>query len=485
MAEENLRNKTLKGVGWTATQSVVSHGVGFVIGIILARLLSPEAYGMVGMVMVVQAILGIFVDGNFGASLIRKPTVTEEDYNTMFWMTVGMSIVAYAVLFATAPFLSRFFNAELTSLARVLGLTMVIGSLSATQGAKMTKEINFKPFTYSQVISSILGGIAGVVCAFCGLGVWALVVQNMLASILSVSYLFIVSPWKPSFSFSAESAKYMWGFGWRLTLTNLIGAIWNRIYVLVVGKFYALEALGQYSRARSYAELLSVNLTNVVERVSYPALSNIQEDSKHMISVYRRMIKVTMFVTTVSLFFLAAIAKPFIVCLIGEKWLDAAQYLPYICIAVSLYPLWAVNKSMLKIVGRPDLYMRVFILSKLLDVGPILIGIFYGIMPMLIAVIFARIGAFFIYTYYVGREVEYSTKMQMADVMPSYIVAMCVAVSVYFLKFLPLSPFIILPIQLTLGVTTFFIICEIFKPYEYIELKNILLEVSKKYIVRT
>ena len=485
MAEENLRNKTLKGVGWTATQSVVSHGVGFVIGIILARLLSPEAYGMVGMVMVVQAILGIFVDGNFGASLIRKPTVTEEDYNTMFWMTVGMSIVAYAVLFATAPFLSRFFNAELTSLARVLGLTMVIGSLSATQGAKMTKEINFKPFTYSQVISSILGGIAGVVCAFCGLGVWALVVQNMLASILSVSYLFIVSPWKPSFSFSAESAKYMWGFGWRLTLTNLIGAIWNRIYVLVVGKFYALEALGQYSRARSYAELLSVNLTNVVERVSYPALSNIQEDSKHMISVYRRMIKVTMFVTTVSLFFLAAIAKPFIVCLIGEKWLDAAQYLPYICIAVSLYPLWAVNKSMLKIVGRPDLYMRVFILSKLLDVGPILIGIFYGIMPMLIAVIFARIGAFFIYTYYVGREVEYSTKMQMADVIPSYIVAMCVAVSVYFLKFLPLSPFIILPIQLTLGVTTFFIICEIFKPYEYIELKNILLEVSKKYIVRT
>ena len=485
MAEENLRNKTLKGVGWTATQSVVSHGVGFIIGIILARLLSPEAYGMVGMVMVVQAILGIFVDGNFGASLIRKPTVTEEDYNTMFWMTVGMSIVAYAVLFATAPFLSRFFNAELTSLARVLGLTMVIGSLSATQGAKMTKEINFKPFTYSQVISSILGGIAGVVCAFCGLGVWALVVQNMLASILSVSYLCTVSPWKPSFSFSVESAKYMWGFGWRLTLSNLIGAIWTRIYVLVVGKFYALEALGQYTRARSYAELLSVNLTNVVERVSYPALSNIQEDSKHMISVYRRMIKVTMFVTTVSLFFLAAIAKPFIVCLIGEKWLDAARYLPYICIAVSLYPLWAVNKSMLKIVGRPDLYMRVFILSKLLDVGPILIGIFYGIMPMLIAVIFARIVAFFIYTYYVGREVEYSTKMQMADVMPSYIVAMCVAVSVYFLKFLPLSPFIILPIQLTLGVTTFFIICEIFKPYEYIELKNILLEVSKKYIVRT
>lgn len=485
MVEENLRNKTLKGVGWTAAQSIVSHGVGFIIGIILARLLSPEAYGMVGMVMVVQAILGIFVDGNFGTSLIRKPTVTEEDYNTMFWMTVGMSIVAYAVLFATAPFLSRFFNAELTSLARVLGLTMVIGSLSAAQGTKMTKEINFKPFTYSQVISSILGGIAGVVCAFCGLGVWALVVQNMLASILNVSYLFIVSPWKPSFSFSAESAKYMWGFGWRLTLTNLIGAIWTRIYVLVVGKFYALEALGQYTRARSYAELLSVNLTNVVERVSYPALSNIQEDSKHMISVYRRMIKVTMFVTTVSLFFLAAIAKPFIVCLIGEKWLDAARYLPYICIAVSLYPLWAVNKSMLKIVGRPDLYMRVFILSKLLDVGPILIGIFYGIMPMLIAVIFARIVAFFIYTYYVGREVEYSTKMQMADVMPSYIVAMCVAVSVYFLKFLPLSPFIILPIQLTLGVTTFFIICEIFKPYEYIELKNILLEVSKKYIVRT
>ena len=481
MAEENLRNKTLKGVGWTATQSVVSHGVGFIIGIILARLLSPEAYGMVGMVMVVQAILGIFVDGNFGASLIRKPTVTEEDYNTMFWMTVGMSIVAYAVLFATAPFLSRFFNAELTSLARVLGLTMVIGSLSATQGAKMTKEINFKPFTYSQVISSILGGIAGVVCAFCGLGVWALVVQNLMTSVLSVSYLCIVSPWRPSFSFSTESAKYMWGFGWRLTLTNLIGAIWNRIYVLVVGKFYALEALGQYSRARSYAEMVSVNLTNVVERVSYPTLSNIQENRERMVAVYRRMIKVTMFVTTISLFFLAAIAKPFIICLIGEKWLDAARYLPYICMAVSLFPLWAVNKSMLKIIGRPDLYMRVFIVSKSLDIGPILLGIFYGIMPMLVGMIFARIVAFFIYTYYVGREVEYSTRMQMIDVAPSYIIAMCVAVSVYFFKFLPLSDFVILPIQLLTGAVTFFAICEIFKPYEYNELKSIVIQTYHKY----
>ncbi len=479
--EDNLRNKTLKGVGWTAAQSVVSHGVGFVIGIILARLLSPEAYGMVGMVMVVQAILGIFVDGNFGASLIRKPKVTEEDYNTMFWMTLGMSLAAYTLLFVFAPLLSTFFNAELTSLARVLGLTMVIGSLSAAQGAKMTKEINFKPFTYSQVISSVLGGIAGVICAFCGLGVWALVVQNLLSSVLSVAYLFIISPWKPSFSFSAQSAKYMWGFGWRLTLTNLLGAAWNRIYVLVVGKFYAMEALGQYSRARSYAELLSVNLTNVVERVAYPTLSNIQEEPEHMIAVYRRMIKVTMFVTTISLFFLAAISKPFIICLIGEKWMDAARYLPYICMAVSLFPLWAVNKSMLKIIGRPDLYMRVFILSKSLDVGPILIGIFYGIMPMLISVIFARVAAFFIYTYYVGREVKYSTLMQMKDVAPSYAVAICVALSVYFLKFLPISPFVILPIQLLFGGITFFAICEIFKPIEYKELRSIVLQVYHKY----
>ena len=358
---------------------------------------------------------------------------------------------------------------------------MVIGSLSAAQGAKMTKEINFKPFTYSQVISSVLGGIAGVICAFCGLGVWSLVVQNLLSSVLSVAYLFIISPWKPSFSFSAQSAKYMWGFGWRLTLTNLLGAAWTRIYVLVVGKFYAMEALGQYSRARSYAELLSVNLTNIVERVAYPTLSNIQEEPERMIAVYRRMIKVTMFVTTISLFFLSAIAQPFIVCLIGEKWLDAARYLPYICMAVSLFPLWAVNKSMLKIIGRPDLYMRVFILSKSLDVGPILIGIFYGIMPMLIGVIFARLAAFFIYTYYVGREVKYSTLMQMKDVAPSYAVAICVALSVYFLKFLPISPFVILPIQLLIGGIAFFAICEIFKPIEYKELRSIVLQVYHKY----
>ncbi len=482
MASDNLRNKTLKGVGWTAAQSLVSNGVRFVIGIVLARLLSPEAYGMVGMVMVVQAILGIFVDGNFGASLIRKPNITEDDYNTMFWMTMGMSVGAYTLLFVFAPYLSRFFNAELTSLARVLGLTMVIGSLSAAQGAKMTKEINFKPFTYSQVISSILGGVVGIICAFCGLGVWSLVAQNMLTSILSVSYLFIVCPWKPRLSFSTESAKYMWVFGWRLTLTNLIGAIWTRIYVLVVGKFYAMEALGQYTRARGYAELLSVNLTNVVERVSYPTLSSIQEDPARMIAVYRRMIKVTMFVTTISLFFLAAIAKPFIVCLIGEKWLDAARYLPYICVAVSLFPLWSVNKSMLKIIGRPDLYMRVFIVSKSLDIGPVLLGIFYGIIPMLVGMIFARIAAFFIYTYYVGREVDYSTRMQMRDVTPSYMVAMCVAISVYFFKFLPLSPFVILPVQLITGTVVFFAICEIFKPYEYVELKSIFLQIYHKYI---
>lgn len=481
MAEENLRNKTLKGVGWSAAQSIVGHSVTFVIGIILARLLTPEAYGTVGIAMIVITILNVFIDAGFGAALIRKPQVSEADYNTMFVLTMTMSVLMYLILFISAPYVSSFFDNDVTTLIRALGICLVIGALPVAQATKMNKEINMKPLTYIHVSVGVVGGIVGVICAYCGMGVWALVAQNLTASILSTCMLFIVSPWKPSFEFSMTSARYMWGFGWKILVANVIGKIWYQAYSFVVGKFYSLASLGQYSRAKGYSDFLSSNITNIVERVSYPTLANIQEDEGRMISVYRRMIKLTMFLTVCSLISLGAVSEPFIRVLIGDKWLEAASYLPYLCVLSSFWPLRSMNRTMLKILGRSDLFLNLMLITKALECVPICIGIFVGIKPMILGWMVVVFVAFLLDAYFNGKRLGYTPWMQIKDVLHIYGIALCIALSVYFFKYLPLSPFIILPLQIGVGSIVFFVICELFKPYEYIELKSIAIQTIRKY----
>ena len=265
----------------------------------------------------------------------------------------------------------------------------------------------------------------------------------------------------------------MWGFGWKLMASGLLDRIWTQIYQGVVGKFYNPATLGQYTRSKEYASIFSSNLTSIVQRVSYPVLSQVQNDKNRMVEGYRRIIKATMFVTAVVMIFLAAVAEPLIYCLIGPQWNMAASFLPLICISMSLYPLHAINLNMLQVQARTDIFLYLEIVKKVISVGPILLGIFVGIYWMLIGTIITGIIAFFLNSYYTGKSLHYTSWNQLCDVAPSYGVAFIIALSVFFLKYLPISFWLILPIQITVGIFVGLLLCEHLQLVEYREIKSI------------
>jgi O-antigen/teichoic acid export membrane protein len=480
MSEPSLRNKTIKGTFWSAADAFLGQGITFVVGIVLARLLSPEEYGMIGICLIFTTILNGIVDSGFSNAIIRKKEATNDDYNTMFITNMVVSVVLYALLYFSAPLISSFFQMELTSIVRVIGLVLIINGLSLTQQTNLTKKIDFKTKTKASIVSAILSGAIGIGMAYAGFGVWALVAQLLSKQTVYTIALWILNRWMPNFHFSVESFKYMWGFGWKLLVSGLLDRLWAQMYQVVVGKFYNAATLGQYTRGREYANIFSANITSIVQRVTYPVLAEVQDEKERMVSAYRKVIKVTMFVTCVCIISIGAVAEPLIYCLIGEKWHQAATFLPLICISMSLYPLHAINLNMLQVQGRSDIFLYLEIVKKIIAIGPLCIGIFYDIYWMLIGSIITGFICFFLNSYYTGKKLRYSSWKQLKDVAPSYGVALVIAITVYFLKYLPFNHWVILPMQIIIGVIVFFIVCETTKLSEYLEIKNIALSTINK-----
>lgn len=475
MSEQSLKDKTIKGTIWSAADAFLGQGVTFLVGIVLARILSPDEYGLIGICLIFNTVLNGIVDSGFSNALIRKKEVSDEEYNTMFITNMVISSCLYVLLFLFTPHVSSFFGrVELTPLLRVTGLILIFNALSITQVTILTKRIDFKTKTKASLISAVISGIIGIAMAFCNLGVWALVGQMVSKSLLYTLCLWILNKWIPNFSFSRNSFSYMWGFGWKMLVSGLLNNVWNQLYQVVVGKFYAPITLGHYTRAKEYATIFSGNITSIIERVSFSVLADIQNDKKRMIAAYRKVIKTTMFITCICMLGMGAVAEPLVYCLIGPKWHQAATFLPLICISMSLYPLHAINLNMLKVQGRSDIFLYLEIVKKIIALFPILVGIYIGIYWMLVTTIVTGIISFFLNSFYTGRDLNYSSWLQIKDVAPGFMVALSVAFSVYFLKYIPISYWLILPLQIIVGIVVMIVVCKISKNTEYIELKKML-----------
>ena len=481
MAEQGLKDKTIKGVGWSALDNVAQFGVTFIVSIVLARLLTPDDYGLIGIIGIVTAICNALVNGGFTNALIRKKDVTDADYNTSFITNLGVSTVLYAIVFFASPLIAAFFSREeLVPLLRVLSLGIIIGALALVQQTRLTKRVDFKTQTIITFIASVCSGVIGIIMAYCGCGVWSLVAQSLSSQIIRTLLLWGHNKWIPELRFSSNSFHDLFGFGWKIMFSQLLDTIWKESYQVVVGKFYSPGTLGQYTRSKQFSQLFSPNLTAVIQRVTFPVLSEVQDDKEKMISGYRRIIKTTMFVTAISMFFLGSVSEPLLYCLIGPKWHDAAVYLPLICIAGSLYPLHAINLNMLQVQGRSDLYLILEIIKKIIAIAPLVVGALVGIIPMLYVNVITGIIAFFLNSYYTGKFLGYSSWTQLKDIAPSYGIASIVALSVWFLKYLPLSYWIVLPIQVMIGLLVLLMLCTFFKPQEYIEV----LDIIKSYLTK-
>ena len=472
--EQSLKEKTIKGVGWSAADAFLGHGMTFLVGIVLARLLTPEEYGLIGIVTIFTSVLLGVVDCGFSNALIRKMNVTNEDYCTLFFVNLLISLLMYMVLYICAPLIAVFFERpQLINLARVTGLLLIIQAISIVQNTILSRRLDFKTKTKASFFSAASSGMVGILLAFLGYGVWSIVAQLLSRQIVYSTCLWLYNRWWPKLLISYQSLKYMWGFGWKLLISGLLNRIWGELYQTVVGKCYSPAMLGQYTRSKQYATIFSTNITSIVQNVSYPVLSQVQDNKQRMVGAYRRVIKTTMFVTAICMIFIGAVSEPLIYCLIGPQWHVAATFLPFICLSLSFHPLHAINLNMLQVQNRTDIYLYLEIIKKVVAIGPLCLGIFVDIYWMLLGSVFAGIVHFFLNSYYTGKELGYSSLEQLKDVAPSYGIAIVIAISVFFLKYLPISYWIIMPIQIIVGASVFYLICEKAKLQEYEELKNI------------
>lgn len=477
----NLKKKAIHGVSWSAIDSIANSGIAFLVGIILARILSPAEFGLIGMITVFIAVSNSIVDSGFSSALIRKVETKRIDYNTVFYFNLCLGIILYIILFFCAPAISRFFNEPvLISITRIMGTILVINAFGIVQRTLLVKEVDFKAQTKISLIASVTSGFIGVGMALKGFGVWSLVSQQISRQLLNAIFLWVFNTWRPAWEFSKQSFQELFGFGSKLLVSGLIDTIYTNIYYLIIGKFYSAVQLGQYTRAEQFKSVFSSNMTTVVQRVSYPLLCSIQDDAERLKLTYQRVIKTTMLVTFACMLGLAAIAKPLILILIGAKWLPAVAFLQIICFAGMLYPLHAINLNMLMVKGRSDLFLKLEILKKFIAVIPIGLGIYYGIEFMLWGSVFISFAGYFINSYYSAMLINYSTWSQIKDIFPTFIVSFLVAATMWSITLLNYSKWITFPLQCILGLIMAIAIYETIKSSEYSELKEILLSIIKR-----
>jgi len=474
----DLKQKTLSGLLWSFLDSFASYGVQFLVGIILARILSPREFGLIGMLTIFIAISQSFIDSGFTSALIRKNKCTQNDYSTVFYFNIVISVFFYFLLFIFSGTISLFFNEpQLKSLIKVLGIGLIFNSLALIQRTILTKELNFKLQMRVSIVASVGSGILAVFMAYKGFGVWSLVALTISRYGLSSILFWVWSTWKPLLFFSKESFSELFSFGSKLLISGLIDTVYRNFYYFIIGKFYSAAELGYYTRADQFQALPSQNLNGIISKVSFPVLSSIQNDLAQLKAAYKKLIKSTMLITFVLMMGLAAVAKPMILILIGEKWLPSVIYLQMLCFVGMFYPLQALNLNMLQVQGRSDLFLRLEIIKKILAIPTIIIGVFFGIKIMIIGMMVNTLIAYYLNSYWSGKFIGYSTARQIKDILPSFCLATFVGLIVFTTGYiLNISNLLKLIIQILSGALLTIGISEILHLEDFKFIKDIVLD---------
>ncbi len=471
MASE-LKQKTVKGIIWNSVQHFTNNGVQFLLMIFMARLLSPKEYGLIGLTAVFMAIASTFVDGGFANALIRKKNCTNEDFSTVFIFNLFISIICYIIIFAIAPYVGDFYNEPiLCPVLRVLGLMLITQAFCAVQSTILTKNIDFKKRTKITVSKNIISGLVGLLFAYLGFGVWALVIQSLSASILFSIMLWSTTEWYPNLHFSKKSFKELFDYGSKLLISSLINTTYGQIYPIVIGKFFSAATLGNFSRARHWANFGSKNLTGILSGVTFPVLAKVQDDDKRLENIYRRMIKTSCFIIFPVMIGLSAVAHPLTLVAIGKKWEFSAYLLQIICFSMMWYPVHALNLNLLKVKGRSDLFLKLEIIKKIIGICILCISVPLGIVAMCYFNILSSVLCLIINTYYTGKLINVGFIKQMRDIAPTLMLAMIMwGIVLSAIHFIP-NIYLQLIAGILIGATIYLVGSYLFK---YPELKEVL-----------
>lgn len=416
----SLRKQTFSGLIWTFTDTFVLKGLAFIASLILARLLGPTEFGLVGMIAVFVALGVSLVDSGLSASIIRTKDADDRDYSTVFYLNLGMSCAVYLLMYFSAPFIADFYSQPvLTDIVRLYCFSFVISAFSAVQTAMLTQKMQFKKIAQYNIPGTIIGVVVGVSMGYMGYGVWSIVWMYLSTQIVQSITLWAFSTWKPTLTFDRERMKYHYGFGYKLMLSGILTTSFQNLSKIVIGKFFSVQTLGFYERASTINRYPVTVLTSIITRVTYPLLSKIQDEKERIANVYRKLIQFTFYITAPMMIGASAIAKPLFLLILGEQWLPAVPFFQILCLGSMLLPIHAFNLNILKVYGRSDLFLRLEVIKKIVTIISIVIGYQFGIYGLVWNGVITSLIALIINTHYSAPLIDYSTKRQLLDLLPT------------------------------------------------------------------
>jgi teichuronic acid exporter len=427
-----LRSSVLKSAGWIFLEKFGSQLIRFFVSILLARVLSPEDFGLIAMITIVISVGQSLKDSGMTQSLIRSKTITDVDYSTVFYSNIAFSIAIYLIIYAVAPLIAKFYGQEeLTIITRVLSVQIIIQSVSAIQIARLTKSMNFKRQLLVQLPSFVVSGIVGIYLAYNGFGVWSLVYMTLVQVTLVTVQYWIRSSWKPLLLFDKQSFIKHFFYGYKIAVSGILDVIFKNLYNVIIGKYFSPALLGFYNRAYTLRELPIQNISATLNKLTFPMFAKIQDDDQRLKLAYSKVIQVVFFGTTPLMIMGLVLAEPLVVVLLTDKWLASVPFLRILCISGIVYPLNAYNMNILKVKGRSDLYLRIESIKKVLQLIGIILIIPFGIFPLLWFQVAFSFLSFVMNSYYSGRMIGLSIFDQVRSISGILVLAVGVGAVIY------------------------------------------------------
>ncbi|TVZ26049.1 O-antigen/teichoic acid export membrane protein [Gillisia sp. Hel_I_86] len=432
----SLRKQTLSGLIWTFIDTFLVSGLFFVAMIYIARILGPKEFGLIGMISVFIAIGTSLVDSGLSSSIVRTKDADNRDFSTVFYLNLGMSFVVYLVLFLAAPWIADFFSQPILSgVIRLYCFSFIISAFSAVQLAQLNREMQFQKIAKYNVPGTLIGIAVGVILSLYGYGVWSIVWMYLTKQLVQSLILWIFSTWKPTLYFSKEKMKYHYGFGYKLMLSGLLNTVFDNIYNIVIGRYYTVQSVGYFERARTFNLYPVSTLTSIISRVTYPLLAKIQDEKERISKVYKQLLQFSFFITAPLMLGAAAIAAPLFELVLGEQWMPAVTFFQILCLSSIFIPIHSFNLNVLKVFGRSDLFLRLEIYKKLTVVIAIAISLPFGVIGLVWSSVATSFIALLINTYYSQDLINYKTGRQLLDMLPTFLIAGLVAVLMFVLVY--------------------------------------------------
>jgi teichuronic acid exporter len=428
----SLKQKTIAGLVWSFSQQFGLQAINFCLSIVIARLLDPSDYGLLGMLAIFMSVGQTLINSGMTSSLIRSKELTEDDYSTVFWMNLTLSIVIYLGMVIASPFIAAFFNQPiLKPIIWVYCFTFVAGALAMVQKARLIKQMDFRSQMMISIPSLVIAGGLGLTLAYLDFGVWALIWMSVVQVSLNALFFWMKSGWKPKWQWSHEKMKVHFDFGYKITVAGILDAVFKNSYNLLIGKYFAVEQLGYYTKADSLKQLPVQNISLALDQVTYPLFASIQDENSRLKNAYKQLMQQVVFWLAPVLVFAAVLAEPLFVFLLTEKWLPAVPFFQILCVVGILYPLHSYNLNILKVKGRSDLFLKLEIIKKIPMIVGLAIAVMYGIFALLYLQIVLNVLFFFINSAYSGKMINYPSLEQLKDIVPSFLLVTFVGVILY------------------------------------------------------